>query len=78
MAKAKTDPQLSELEMIRKLLVLALLRTGLTQGQLGGVLGLSQQQISAMYPAGALSAVMGKAKKGKASNSGAAVEKWLS
>jgi predicted transcriptional regulator len=58
------DPQLAELEMIRKLLVLALLRTGLTQGQLGGVLGLTQQQVSAMFPSGALSAINSKAKKG--------------
>ncbi len=64
MAKKSDDPQLAELEMIRKLLVLALLRTGLTQGQLGGVLGLTQQQVSAMFPSGALAALNGKKAKG--------------
>jgi predicted transcriptional regulator len=63
MATQKADPHLSELEMIRKLLVLALLRSGLTQGQLGGVLGLTQQQVSAMFPSGALSAIISKTKK---------------
>lgn len=62
MATDRGDGQLAELQMIRKLLVLALLRTGLTQGQLGGVLGLSQQQISAMFPSGSLSALNGKSK----------------
>lgn len=70
MPNQKVDPQLSELEMIRKLLVLALLRTGLTQGQLGGVLGLSQQQVSSMFPSGALSALNGKGKKQKKSDAG--------
>lgn len=68
MAGKSIDPQLAELEMIRKLLVLALLRTGMTQGQLGGVLGLSQQQVSAMFPSGALSALNGKGKKTKDSS----------
>lgn len=68
MPAKSVDPQLAELEMIRKLLVLALLRTGMTQGQLGGVLGLSQQQVSAMFPSGALSALNGKGKKAKASS----------
>ncbi len=63
MPAPKSDPHLVELEMIRKLLVTALLRTGLTQGQLGGILGLSQQQVSAMFPSGALSALNGKTKK---------------
>jgi predicted transcriptional regulator len=70
--KQKSDPVLSELEMIRKLLVLALLRTGITQAQMGGVLGLSQSQISTMFPSGALAALSGKAKKQKPS--AAAVE----
>ena len=63
MPSPKSDPQLTELEMIRKLLVLALLRTGMTQGQLGGVLGLTQQQVSAMFPSGSLAALNGKPKK---------------
>jgi hypothetical protein len=63
MPKEKTDPVVDELRMIRKLLVLALLRTGITQAQLGGILGLSQSQVSEMFPKGALLAFKGKAKK---------------
>jgi transcriptional regulator len=68
MAAQKTDPHLAELQMIRKLLVLALLRNGLTQGQVGGVLGLTQQQVSAMFPSGALTALKGKGKKASSKN----------
>jgi hypothetical protein len=64
MAMPKSEPQLAELQMIRKLLILALIRTGLTQAQVGGVLGLTQQQVSAMFPSGALNALKGKGKKG--------------
>ena len=63
MAKPMTDPIVSELTMIRKLLVLALLRSGITQGQLGGVLGLDQSEVSRMFPKGALAAFKGKTKK---------------
>jgi hypothetical protein len=63
MPKPTTDPILSELTMIRKLLVLALLRSGITQGQLGGVLGLDQSEVSRMFPKGALAAFKGKANK---------------
>lgn len=64
MAKATSDPILTELVMIRKLLVLALLRSGITQGQLGGILGLDQSEVSRMFPKGALAAFKGKAQKG--------------
>ena len=64
MATPKIEPQLAELQMIRKLLLLALMRTGLTQGQVGGVLGLTQQQVSAMFPSGSLGALSSKQKKG--------------
>jgi hypothetical protein len=63
MAKPTTDPILSELTMIRKLLVLALLRSGITQGQLGGILGLDQSEVSRMFPKGALAAFKAKTKK---------------
>jgi predicted XRE-type DNA-binding protein len=63
MPNEKTDPVIAELQMIRKLLVLGLLRTGITQSQLGGVLGLSQSQVSEMFPKGALAAFKGKPKK---------------
>lgn len=65
MPAKRDDAHLNELEMIRKLLVLALLRSGLTQSQLGGVLGLTQQQVSAMFPSGALSKLTGKSTKAK-------------
>jgi hypothetical protein len=61
--KETTDPALGELRMIRKLLVLALLRSGITQGQLGGILGMSQSDISRMFPTGALAAFKGNSKK---------------
>lgn len=63
MAKDKSDPVVTELQMIRKLLILALLQGGLTQGQLGGVLGLSQQDVSKMFPSGSLAALKRKLKK---------------
>ena len=66
MAKERIDPVLAELQMIRKLLVAALLRTEITQGQLGGLLGLSQPQVSEMFPKGALAAFKGKPKKASA------------
>lgn len=49
------DPTLSELISIRKLLVLGLLRSGLTQKQVAAALGLDRSQISRMFPKGTLS-----------------------
>lgn len=72
MVREKADPQLAELEMIRKLIVIALLQSGVTQAQMGGILGISQSQISRMFPPGALAALSGKPKKGLAKR--AAVE----
>lgn len=62
-AKNNGDPALSELVMIRKLLMVALVRNGLTQAQLGALLGLSQQQVSAMFPSGAMSSLKGKTQR---------------
>jgi Homeodomain-like domain-containing protein len=50
----KADEHLKELITIRKLLVLALLRSGMTQAQIGAALGVHRTQIARMFPAGAL------------------------
>jgi hypothetical protein len=49
----KPDEHLKELVTIRKLLVLALLRSGMTQSQVGAALGVHRTQIGRMFPAGA-------------------------
>lgn len=51
---AKPDNSDGELVTIRKLLVLALLRTGMTQAELGAALGVHRTQIGRMFPKGAL------------------------
>ena len=51
---AKPDEHLKELVAIRKLLVLALIRSGMTQAQVGAALGVHRTQIGRMFPAGAL------------------------
>jgi hypothetical protein len=48
------DEHLKELVTIRKLLVLALHRSGMTQAQLGAALGVHRTQIGRMFPPGAL------------------------
>ncbi len=53
-------------QTIRKLLVVALLKSGMTQAQLGAILGVDRTMIGKMVPSGALAAVAkkpGKAKK---------------
>lgn len=64
----KTDEHLRELATIRKLMVLALLRSGMTQAQIGAALGVHRTQIGRMFPAGALDEPSKKkgAKKGPA------------
>ena len=61
--KDKIDPKLAELETIRKLLVLALLRTGISQAQMGAILGIHQTQVGRMFPTGALAGLSNKSKK---------------
>lgn len=51
---AKSDDELKELITIRKLMVLGLLRSGMTQAQVGAALGVHRTQIGRMFPAGAL------------------------
>lgn len=48
------DESLKELVTIRKLLVLTLLRDGMSQKQLGAALDLDQSQVSRMFPSGSL------------------------
>lgn len=55
------DPHLKELVSIKKLLVLNLLHSGMTQNQVAGALGLNRSQISRMFPSGTLKGI---AKKG--------------
>jgi Trp operon repressor len=50
----KASAELNELVTIRKLLVLALLRSGMTQTELGAALGVDRTQIRRMFPQGAL------------------------
>jgi predicted transcriptional regulator len=55
MAKAKptpTDPVLVELMAIKRLIVFALLRSGVSQEQVARALGTSQPQVSRMFPDG--------------------------
>lgn len=52
------DAQLSELVTIRKLLMLGLLRSGMTQSELGAILGVHRTQIGRMFPKGALAEVI--------------------
>ena len=56
MAK-ESDEQLRELISIRKLLVLGLLRSGLSQKQVAAAFGVDQSQISRMFPSGALKGI---------------------
>lgn len=46
--------EIDELEMIRKLLILGLIRTGLTQDELGAALGIHGTTIGRMFPKGLL------------------------
>jgi Trp operon repressor len=50
----KQTAELNELVTIRKLLVLALLRSGMTQTELGAALGVDRTQIGRMFPKGGL------------------------
>ena len=60
---AQDSAELEELVTIRKLLVLALLRSGMTQAELGAALGVHRTQIGRMFPKGALADVGKKERK---------------
>ncbi|HUW96310.1 MAG TPA: hypothetical protein VMW58_11035 [Anaerolineae bacterium] len=49
---ADTSALLGELVAIKQLLVLALLRDGLTQADVGAAIGVDQSSISRMFPKG--------------------------
>jgi hypothetical protein len=49
-----SDDQLKELMTIRKLLILGLLRSGMSQTQIGAALGVHGTTIGRMFPTGAL------------------------
>jgi predicted transcriptional regulator len=61
---ATESRELEELTTIRKLLVLALLRSGMTQTELGAALGVHRTQIGRMFSKGGLSEVGKKESKG--------------
>ena len=56
------DPTLKELIAIRKLLVLGLLRSGLTQAQVAGALDVDRSVISRMFPKGTLTGLAAREK----------------
>lgn len=54
---ANKDENLEELQTIRKLMILGLLRSGMTQNEIGVALGVHRTQIGRMFPKGALSKI---------------------
>lgn len=50
----------SELEMIRKLMILGLIKLGLSQEEIGAALGVHRTTIARMFPKGLLSEVSKK------------------
>lgn len=52
-----SDPKLDELETIRKLPILALLRSGMTQSEIGSALGIHCTQVGRMFPKGGLASL---------------------
>lgn len=70
----KTDEGLRELVTIRKLLILGLLKNGMTQGQLGAALGVHRTVIGKMFPPGALAEMQKKAPGKKGSQAEAGIE----
>lgn len=60
-----------ELVMIRKLLILGLIKSGISQTQLGAALGVHGTTIGRMFPAGALADQQKKPVKKKVVEAGA-------
>jgi hypothetical protein len=58
----ESEQMLKELIAIRKLLVLALLKSGLTQAQVAGALDIDRSLISRMFPKGTLGGLGGREK----------------
>ena len=59
------DEQLKELVTIRKLMILGLMRSGMTQAELGAALGVDRTVVGRMFPAGALAELRKKPGKKK-------------
>lgn len=59
----ETETLAKELASIKRLLVLALLSSGLTQSQVGGALGIDRTGVGRMFPKGTLSGIRGKADR---------------
>jgi len=68
---ASSDDQLKELVTIRKLLILGLLRSGMSQTQIGAALGVHGTTIGRMFPTGALLEPQKKAGRKKVDGAGA-------
>lgn len=51
-ATVPEDPVVKELSDIKRLMILALLRDGATQGDIATALGVNQSSISRMFPGG--------------------------
>ena len=62
---ASSDDQIKELVTIRKLMILGLMRSGMTQNELGAALGVDRTVIGRMFPSGALSEMRKKPAKRK-------------
>jgi predicted XRE-type DNA-binding protein len=60
--RREMDQRLNELVAIKKLLVLALLNSGLSQTQVAGALDIDRSQISRMFPKGTLTGLGGREK----------------
>ncbi len=58
-----SDPVLDELVAIKKLLVLMLLKDGLTLAQIGTALGIDKSNVSRMVPTKDMKNKIGKSKK---------------
>lgn len=63
-----SDEQLKELITIRKLLILGLLRSGMSQTQIGAALGVHGTTIGRMFPTGALADPQKKPAKNRQTN----------
>ena len=58
------DPVLSEVIAIKRLMVLALLRTGASQTEVGAALGVGQSHVSGMFPNAVMKSLRAAAKDG--------------
>lgn len=69
---ASSEDQLKELVTIRKLLIVGLVRSGMSQSQIAAALGVHQTTIGRMFPAGAFAEPKKAAGKKKSAESNGA------